>query len=111
MRDVIINAIKYGFILFPRLATVSCMPPPVSSAVILTKAVGGSEASAIFISVVGSFLGIFVTPTILLFLVSINKQYLINIRNLIYYLYYHSSSQGLQVIFCANNTTKDIKLV
>ncbi|XP_054290573.1 sodium/bile acid cotransporter 7-B-like [Macrosteles quadrilineatus] len=50
------------------LATVSCMPPPVSSAVILTKAVGGSEAAAIFISVVGSFLGIFITPAILLFL-------------------------------------------
>ncbi|MEQ2159072.1 hypothetical protein GOODEAATRI_018800 [Goodea atripinnis] len=36
------------FILFillslPRLQTVSCMPPPVSSAVILTKAVGGNE--------------------------------------------------------------------
>uniref|UniRef100_A0A4W6FE94 Sodium/bile acid cotransporter n=1 Tax=Lates calcarifer TaxID=8187 RepID=A0A4W6FE94_LATCA len=30
------------------LQTVSCMPPPVSSAVILTKAVGGNEAAAIF---------------------------------------------------------------
>ncbi|XP_035755098.1 sodium/bile acid cotransporter 7 isoform X2 [Egretta garzetta] len=32
------------------------MPPPVSSAVILTKAVGGNEAAAIFNSAFGSFL-------------------------------------------------------
>uniref|UniRef100_A0A8C6WQ89 Sodium/bile acid cotransporter n=1 Tax=Neogobius melanostomus TaxID=47308 RepID=A0A8C6WQ89_9GOBI len=38
------------------LQTVSCMPPPVSSAVILTKAVGGNEAAAIFNSAFGSFL-------------------------------------------------------
>lgn len=48
------------------LATVSCMPPPVSSAVILTKSVGGNEAVAIFNSVVGSFLGIILTPMALL---------------------------------------------
>ncbi|PWA23989.1 hypothetical protein CCH79_00018632 [Gambusia affinis] len=50
----------------PRLQTVSCMPPPVSSAVILTKAVGGNEAAAIFNSAFGSFLGIVVTPLLLL---------------------------------------------
>ncbi|XP_008322616.1 sodium/bile acid cotransporter 7 isoform X1 [Cynoglossus semilaevis] len=49
------------------LQTVSCMPPPVSSAVILTKAVGGNEAAAIFNSAFGSFLGIVVTPVLLLF--------------------------------------------
>ncbi|KAM9836445.1 sodium/bile acid cotransporter 7 isoform 2-T2 [Aulostomus maculatus] len=48
------------------LQTVSCMPPPVSSAVILTKAVGGNEAAAIFNSAFGSFLGIIVTPVLLL---------------------------------------------
>ncbi|TNN30805.1 Sodium/bile acid cotransporter 7 [Liparis tanakae] len=48
------------------LQTVSCMPPPVSSAVILTKAVGGNEAAAIFNSAFGSFLGIVVTPLLLL---------------------------------------------
>ncbi|MBN3294337.1 NTP7A protein, partial [Polypterus senegalus] len=42
------------------------MPPPVSSAVILTKAVGGNEAAAIFNSAFGSFLGIVVTPLLLL---------------------------------------------
>ncbi|XP_016086853.1 sodium/bile acid cotransporter 7-like [Sinocyclocheilus grahami] len=41
------------------LQTVACMPPPVSSAVILTKAVGGNEAAAIFNSAFGSFLVIF----------------------------------------------------
>lgn len=39
------------------LQTVGCMPPPVSSAVILTKAVGGNEAAAIFNSAFGSFFG------------------------------------------------------
>ncbi|ROL45122.1 Sodium/bile acid cotransporter 7 [Anabarilius grahami] len=48
------------------LQTVACMPPPVSSAVILTKAVGGNEAAAIFNSAFGSFLGIVVTPLLLL---------------------------------------------
>ncbi|XP_069412855.1 sodium/bile acid cotransporter 7 isoform X3 [Ovis canadensis] len=48
------------------LQTVGCMPPPVSSAVILTKAVGGNEAAAIFNSAFGSFLGIVVTPLLLL---------------------------------------------
>lgn len=48
------------------LQTVGCMPPPVSSAVILTKAVGGNEAAAIFNSAFGSFLGILVTPLLLL---------------------------------------------
>ncbi|XP_041455624.1 sodium/bile acid cotransporter 7-B-like isoform X2 [Lytechinus variegatus] len=48
------------------LQVVGCMPPPVSSAVILTKAVGGNEAAAIFNSAFGSFLGIIVTPILLL---------------------------------------------
>ena len=46
------------------------MPPPVSSAVILTKASGGNEAAAIFNSAFGSFLGIFVTPALLMLTVS-----------------------------------------
>ncbi|KAG8225802.1 hypothetical protein J437_LFUL005609 [Ladona fulva] len=49
------------------LLTVSCMPPPVSSAVILTKAVGGNEAAAIFNSALGSLLGVVVTPLTLLY--------------------------------------------
>ncbi|XP_072352208.1 sodium/bile acid cotransporter 7 isoform X4 [Scyliorhinus torazame] len=52
------------------LQTVGCMPPPVSSAVILTKAVGGNEAAAIFNSAFGSFLGIVITPLLLLLFVS-----------------------------------------
>lgn len=47
------------------LRVVGCMPPPVSSAVILTKAVGGNDAAAIFNSAFGSFLGIAVTPFLL----------------------------------------------
>jgi len=44
------------------LQVVSCMPPPVSSAVIYTKTVGGNDAAAIFNSAFGSFLGIIVSP-------------------------------------------------
>ena len=47
------------------VVAVSCMPPPVSSAVILTKAVGGNEAAAIFNSALGSLLGVVVTPVLL----------------------------------------------
>ena len=36
------------------LVAVACLPPPVSSAVILTKAAGGNEAAAIFNSAFGS---------------------------------------------------------
>lgn len=52
----------------------SCMPPPVSSAAILTRAAGGNEAAAIFNSVFGSFLGIFVTPPLLLNVVGVSSQ-------------------------------------
>ncbi|KAK3099535.1 hypothetical protein FSP39_005926 [Pinctada imbricata] len=54
------------------LLVLGCMPPPVSSAVILTKAVGGNEAAAIFNSAFGSFLGIFVTPALILSVVGSN---------------------------------------
>lgn len=42
------------------------MPPPVSSAVILTRAASGNETAAIFNSILGSFLGIIITPILLL---------------------------------------------
>ena len=38
------------------LHVVGCMPPPVSTAVILTKAVGGNDAAAVFNSAFGSFI-------------------------------------------------------
>ena len=48
---------------------VACLPPPVSSAVILTKTVGGNEAGAIFNSAFGSLLGVIITPIELIFFV------------------------------------------
>ena len=51
------------------LVAVACLPPPVSSAVILTKAAGGNEAAAIFNSAFGSLLGVLVTPIELVALV------------------------------------------
>lgn len=52
------------------------MPPPVSSAVILTRAANGNEAAAIFNSVLGSFLGILFTPASLLVNVCTEIMYL-----------------------------------
>eukprot|EP00053_Salpingoeca_punica_P012587 m.112787 g.112787 ORF g.112787 m.112787 type:complete len:411 (+) comp15987_c2_seq2:3376-4608(+) len=56
------------------LLVVGCMPPPVSSAVILTKAAGANEAAAIFNSALGSFLGTVVTPALLLTLAHVATQ-------------------------------------
>eukprot|EP00123_Amoebidium_parasiticum_P001038 comp12014_c0_seq1/m.6714 comp12014_c0_seq1/g.6714 ORF comp12014_c0_seq1/g.6714 comp12014_c0_seq1/m.6714 type:complete len:385 (-) comp12014_c0_seq1:612-1766(-) len=58
--DLVDPRILNGFL------ALGCMPPPVSSAVILTKAAGGNEPAAIFNSAFGSFLGIFMTPALLL---------------------------------------------
>lgn len=66
--SVLASALTYTTLdhwLIQGLRVVGCMPPPVSSAVILTKAVGGNEAAAIFNSAFGSFLGIIVTPMLL----------------------------------------------
>jgi len=58
--EMVEDAVLTGFLV------VSCMPPPVSSAVILTRAVGGNDAVAICTSAIGSFLGLLVTPATLL---------------------------------------------
>ncbi|XP_075218619.1 sodium/bile acid cotransporter 7-B-like isoform X2 [Lycorma delicatula] len=50
------------------LAIVSCMPPPISSAIIITRAVGGNEAVAVCNTIIGSFIGLFVTPLALFFI-------------------------------------------
>ncbi|WAQ99685.1 NTCP7-like protein [Mya arenaria] len=61
----ILNAFNFNEHITEGLKILSCLPPPVSSAVILTKA-----AAAIFNSAFGSFLGIAVTPTLILFLLT-----------------------------------------
>ncbi|BFZ24076.1 hypothetical protein BsWGS_27116 [Bradybaena similaris] len=50
------------------LMILSTMPPPVSSAIILTKLVGGNVAASVFNSALGSLLGIFITPALILFM-------------------------------------------
>ena len=57
--------------------TLSCLPPPVSSAVILTQAAGGNEAAAVFNSAFGSVLGIFLTPLLLLKLVTCRETIIV----------------------------------
>lgn len=61
------SVIAQGFL------AMSCMPPPVSTAVILTKTVGGNEAAAIFNSALGSLLGVLVTPLELILLLDPNS--------------------------------------
>lgn len=59
--DLLEKSILDGFLVL------SCMPPPVSSAVVLTRAVDGNDAAAVCASAMGSFLGLVVTPLSLLF--------------------------------------------
>ncbi|KAK6626685.1 hypothetical protein RUM44_009161 [Polyplax serrata] len=59
--------------IYQGLVIVGCMPPSVSSAVILTKSIGGNEAAAIFNSALGSLLGIILTPILLLINVGISS--------------------------------------
>lgn len=58
MMTAIVSTLQWTTTLNPYLCdgllVLACMPPPVSSAVILTKAVGGNEAAAIFNSTFGN---------------------------------------------------------
>ncbi|GFR79730.1 sodium/bile acid cotransporter 7 [Elysia marginata] len=68
---VLVSILQYSFLhpaLLEGLTVLSTMPPPVSSAIILTRSVGGNEAAAVFNSAFGSMLGIFVTPFLILLL-------------------------------------------
>ena len=66
LTNILLTVTSLDPYLIAGLTVVSCMPPPVSSAVILTKAVGGNDAAAIFNSAFGSFMGIIFTPILLL---------------------------------------------
>lgn len=68
----IFNQFRFNYYLLTGLRVLSCMPPPVSSAVIITKSIGGNVAGAIFNSALGSFLGIFVTPLLLYIVVGVS---------------------------------------
>ncbi|GFO09164.1 sodium/bile acid cotransporter 7 [Plakobranchus ocellatus] len=62
---ILVSILQHTFLhpaLLEGMTLLSTMPPPVSSAVILTKSVGGNEAAAVFNSAFGSMLGIVVTP-------------------------------------------------
>lgn len=56
------------------MMVLSCLPPPVSSAVILTKAAGGNEAAAVLSSTLGSFVGIALTPLLILMALGITAS-------------------------------------
>lgn len=68
---VLVSILQYSSLhpaLLEGMTVLSTMPPPVSSAIILTRSVGGNEAAAVFNSVFGSILGIFVTPFLIFLL-------------------------------------------
>ncbi len=44
----------------------SCIPPPVSTGLILTKAVDGNEAAALFNGTLGAFMGVLWTPILIM---------------------------------------------
>mmetsp|Transcript_26307 Transcript_26307/g.36670 ORF Transcript_26307/g.36670 Transcript_26307/m.36670 type:complete len:394 (-) Transcript_26307:363-1544(-) len=48
------------------IKVLSCLPPPVSTGLILTKAVDGNEAAAIFNGTIGAFLGVILTPLLVM---------------------------------------------
>jgi sodium/bile acid cotransporter 7 len=50
---------------------VAALPPPVSTALIITQVIEGNVSGAIFNSALGSFLGVIVTPTVLLLSVGV----------------------------------------
>ena len=87
------------------LLVASCMPPPVSSAVILTKAAEGNEAVAIFNSAFGSFLGIVVTPMLLLLLVgktSASKDFQNEVNQGVYMYYANKNLSGNKLMVIGN---------
>jgi len=51
---------------------VSCLPPPVSTALILTQVIEGNVPAALFNSALGSFLGVIVTPVLLMMTVGVS---------------------------------------
>jgi len=61
-------------IILTGLFVVGALPPPVSSAVILTRTVGGSTPLAICASVMGSLIGIFTTPLMLVLIVNVDSS-------------------------------------
>jgi len=50
------------------LIVLSCLPTTISMCVILTKTGGGNEAAAVFNATVSNFLGIFITPSLVVLL-------------------------------------------
>lgn len=62
------DAVLQGFVV------VSCMPPPVSSAVVLTRACAANDAIAVCASAIGSFAGLVVTPLTLMTITGIKAN-------------------------------------
>eukprot|EP00472_Partenskyella_glossopodia_P001141 CAMPEP_0197542652 /NCGR_PEP_ID=MMETSP1318-20131121/67818_1 /TAXON_ID=552666 /ORGANISM="Partenskyella glossopodia, Strain RCC365" /LENGTH=385 /DNA_ID=CAMNT_0043101929 /DNA_START=549 /DNA_END=1706 /DNA_ORIENTATION=+ len=60
------NASKDVLSFIMGIKVLSCLPPPVSTGLILTKAVEGNEAAAIFNGTIGAFLGVLLTPMLVM---------------------------------------------
>mmetsp|Transcript_800 Transcript_800/g.1755 ORF Transcript_800/g.1755 Transcript_800/m.1755 type:complete len:384 (-) Transcript_800:254-1405(-) len=55
-----------AFSMLMGIKVLSCIPPPVSTGLILTKSVEGNEAVAIFNGTIGAFLGVVLTPLLVM---------------------------------------------
>ncbi|XP_013092534.2 sodium/bile acid cotransporter 7-B-like isoform X3 [Biomphalaria glabrata] len=68
---ILVMMLHYSFLhpaILDGMIILSVMPPPVSSAIMMTKAVGGNVAAALFNSAFGSMMGVFITPSLIMLL-------------------------------------------
>uniref|UniRef100_A0A2C9M8E6 Sodium/bile acid cotransporter n=1 Tax=Biomphalaria glabrata TaxID=6526 RepID=A0A2C9M8E6_BIOGL len=68
---ILVMMLHYSFLhpaILDGMMILSVMPPPVSSAIMMTKAVGGNVAAALFNSAFGSMMGVFITPSLIMLL-------------------------------------------
>uniref|UniRef100_A0A7S0D1Q8 Sodium/bile acid cotransporter n=1 Tax=Amorphochlora amoebiformis TaxID=1561963 RepID=A0A7S0D1Q8_9EUKA len=66
--SLILRETSFNSSIIDGMIVMSCLPTTISMCVILTKTGGGNEAAAVFNATVSNFLGIFLTPALLLLL-------------------------------------------
>eukprot|EP00469_Lotharella_globosa_P012194 CAMPEP_0167788660 /NCGR_PEP_ID=MMETSP0111_2-20121227/10172_1 /TAXON_ID=91324 /ORGANISM="Lotharella globosa, Strain CCCM811" /LENGTH=410 /DNA_ID=CAMNT_0007680579 /DNA_START=120 /DNA_END=1352 /DNA_ORIENTATION=+ len=80
----ILRQTAYNSDIIDGMVVMSCLPTTISMCVILTKTGSGNEAASVFNATVSNFLGIFLTPALLLLLLGQSGS--VSIVNIIYKL-------------------------